>query len=85
MILKPQTPLGASVNPLLHTNGPNVMHYWQYNSDDLPLNIFSWLWFVCKLVDPVRLSSRTSFSLEFELGLVSIYLHPLVWVICIYM
>ena len=27
-------------------------------------------------VDPVRLNSRTSFSLEFELGLVSIYLHP---------
>ena len=35
-------------------------------------------------VDPVRLSSRTSFSLEFALGLVSIYLHPLVSLDCLY-
>ena len=31
---------------------------------------------------PKQFSSRTSFSPEFELGLVSIYLHPLVWEIC---
>ena len=36
-----------------------------------------------EIVDPVRLSSRTSFSLELQLGLESIYLHPLVWEICI--
>ena len=36
-------------------------------------------------VDPIRFSSRTSFSLEFELGLVSIYLHPLVSLVCLQM
>ena len=35
-------------------------------------------------VAPVRLSSKMSFSLEFELGLVSIYSHPLVWLVYLY-
>ena len=36
---------------------------------------------VRRQVRSVRLSSRTSFSLELYLGLVSIYLHPLVWLV----
>ena len=35
-------------------------------------------------VDPVRLSSKTSFSLEFALGLVSIYLYPLLSLVCLH-
>ena len=36
------------------------------------------------LVEDVCLSSRTSFPFEFEFGLLSIYLHSLVWFACLH-
>ena len=61
---------GVTVSALLHIHDVQVKGT-QYNLTVKPV------------VRPEQVSSRTSFSLEFGLGIVSIYLHPLVWAICL--